>query len=59
MVRYREVFFRLFEHAVLHYLHEWICLPIVDPNNWKPATRTEQGKWCLNVFFIFDNISPF
>ncbi|EPB69886.1 ubiquitin--protein ligase [Ancylostoma ceylanicum] len=21
-----------------------ICLPIVDPNNWKPATRTEQGK---------------
>ncbi|VDL71151.1 unnamed protein product [Nippostrongylus brasiliensis] len=20
-----------------------VCLPIVDPNNWKPATRTEQG----------------
>ncbi|VDM71336.1 unnamed protein product [Strongylus vulgaris] len=21
-----------------------VCLPIVDPNNWKPATRTEQGN---------------
>ncbi|EYC46264.1 hypothetical protein Aduo_009275 [Ancylostoma duodenale] len=24
-----------------------ICLPIVDPNNWKPATRTEQVMMAL------------
>uniref|UniRef100_A0A7I4YA74 E2 ubiquitin-conjugating enzyme n=1 Tax=Haemonchus contortus TaxID=6289 RepID=A0A7I4YA74_HAECO len=24
-----------------------VCLPIVDPNNWKPATRTEQVMMAL------------
>jgi len=21
-----------------------VCLPIISPENWKPATRTDQGK---------------
>ena len=21
-----------------------VCLPIISPENWKPATKTEQGK---------------
>ncbi|KAK0417903.1 hypothetical protein QR680_013272 [Steinernema hermaphroditum] len=24
-----------------------VCLPIVAPDNWKPATRTEQGESCI------------
>lgn len=27
-----------------------ICLPIIQPENWKPATRTEQGK--QNIYKI-------
>ncbi len=24
-----------------------VCLPIISPENWKPATKAEQGRACL------------
>lgn len=30
-----------------------VCLPIISPENWKPATKTDQGKgWKLLIDVI-------
>lgn len=26
-----------------------VCLPIISAENWKPATKTDQGKILLNL----------
>jgi ubiquitin-conjugating enzyme E2 L3 len=30
-----------------------VCLPIIAPENWKPATKTEQGKHFSFISFLF------
>lgn len=36
-----------------------VCLPIISPENWKPATKTDQGE-ILNVIFLYiENADPF
>lgn len=27
-----------------------VCLPVISAENWKPATKTDQGKTCFCVF---------
>lgn len=33
-----------------------VCLPIIAPENWKPATKTDQSKylivWCIDELYI-------
>lgn len=26
-----------------------VCLPIISPEHWKPATKTDQGKGCIDT----------
>ena len=38
-----------------------VCLPIISPENWKPATKTDQGKICdiivqIKNFFVQTNM---
>ncbi|VDN37185.1 unnamed protein product [Gongylonema pulchrum] len=28
-----------------------VCLPIISPDNWKPATKTEQGSLSLPTYY--------
>ncbi len=36
---------------MLFFLSMQVCLPIVSPENWKPATKTDQGEsWGKNIF---------
>lgn len=34
-----------------------MCLPIISPENWKPATRTDQGKGCNIVIDVIQDSS--
>lgn len=31
-----------------------VCLPIISPDNWKPATKTEQGEYYQVEAFLHD-----
>lgn len=38
-----------------------VCLPIISAENWKPATKTDQGGWPFHSFALLplNNVSPF
>lgn len=40
-----------------------VCLPIISPENWKPATKTDQGLYRVDVkfrqFSLFIGKQPF
>ncbi|VDK78419.1 unnamed protein product, partial [Anisakis simplex] len=35
-----------------------VCLPIIAPDNWKPATKTEQGITMRLKFIVFHRVIP-